>query len=306
MTTDPKAIWARLAVGANLDGLEIERVEGRCHVRQLQTQPARSTRVRGLPEGVELLEGVIELKNVSIKDVYFDECRLRDLRLHDVTFENCVFSKCDLQGLRMWRTTFANCRLVDVDLRRSSLGAVDKSGLANTFRGVELVRVNMRENQFISAVMTDCQFRDCDLKTVNFDGTRFERCTFSGLLDEVQFYPHPFGEEHLPRNEMKDVSFADARFRFVEFRKLDMEHVVWPTAEDHIVVRNYRATLACMAKRLAALGTKLGTRAANSLMFKLKWAGDHQKTGVLTPTSFPQEGEWEAVLQALAECAPRN
>jgi uncharacterized protein YjbI with pentapeptide repeats len=281
-------VWERLAAGGDLDGLGLPKLDGRWHVQGMQA-PAD-----------------VELKRVVFKGVHFDRCTIRELRLHEATIEDCAFTACNLQALGIWRTTFQNTRLCDVDLRRSGLGAVDDTGGHNTFRDVELVRVDFRESGITAAEMTDCRFVDCNLRRVNFGGTRFARCTFSGLLDEVQFYAQEFGYEHLPRNEMKHVSFADARFRYAEFRKLDMDDVVWPTAADHIIVQNYRATLACMAKRLDALGTTPGSLASKRMKFLLRWAGDHQKTGVLPKESFPRPGEWELIRQALAECARPN
>jgi uncharacterized protein YjbI with pentapeptide repeats len=281
-------VWERIAAGGDLDGLGLSKLDGRWHVEGMRA-PADA-----------------DLKHVVFKAIHFDRCTIRELRLHDARMDNCVFTACDLQQLRLWRTTFEQTRLCDVDLRRSAFGAVDDSGGHNTFRGVEFVRADLREIAMSAAEMTDCRFVDCNLHRVDFGGTRFERCTFSGLLDEVQFYAQEFGYEHLPRNEMKDISFADARFRYVEFRKLDMEDVVWPTAPDHVIVQNYRATLACMAKRLDALGTKPGSLASKRMTFLLRWAGDHQRVGVLPKESFPRPGEWELILQALAQCAHPN
>ena len=281
-------VWERLAAGGDLDGLGLSKLDGRWHVQGLRA-PAD-----------------VQIKRAVFKGIHFDRCTIRELRLPDATIEDCVFANCNLEQLLLWRTTFQRTRLCDVDLRRSSLGAVDDSGGHNTFRDVEFIRVDLRENGMAAAQMTDCRFADCNLRRVNFGGTRFERCTFSGLLDEVQFYAQEFGYEHLPRNEMKDVSFADARFRYVEFRKLDMDNVVWPTAADHIIVQNYRATITCMAKRLEALGTTPGSLASKKMKFLLRWAGDHQRTGILEKDSFSRPGEWELILQALAECARPN
>ena len=281
-------VWERLAAGGGLDGLGLPKLDGRWHVQGM------------------LAPANVELKRVVFKGIHFDRCTIRELRLHDATVEDCVFTGCNLQELGIWRTTFQHTRLCDVDLRRSGLGAADDSGGHNTFRDVELVRVDFRETAITAAEMTGCRFVDCNLYRVRFGGTRFERCTFSGLLDEVQFGAQAIGREHLPRNEMKDISFADARFRYVEFRKLDMDNVIWPTAPDHIIVQNYRATLASMAKRLEALGTNPGSLASKRLKFLLRWAGDHQRIGVLPKESYPRPGEWELILQALAECARPN
>lgn len=281
-------VWERLAAGGDLDGLGLPKLDGRWHVQGMRA-PADA-----------------EIKRAVFKGIHFDRCILRELRLADATIEDCVFTACNLEQLHLWHTTVQRTRLCDVDLRRSSLGAVDDSGGHNTFRDVEFLRVNLRDNGVTAAEMTDCRFVDCDLYRVRFGGTRFERCTFSGLVDEVQFGAQAIGREHLPRNEMKDVSFADARFRYVEFRKLDMDNAVWPTAEDHIIVQNYRATITCMAKRLEALGTTPGSLASKKMKFLLRWAGDHQRTGTLEKDSFSRPGEWELILQALADCARPN
>jgi hypothetical protein len=42
---------------------------------------------------------------------------------------------------------------------------------------------------------------------------------------------------------MRDVDLHRARLRFVEFCKLDMTSVQWPTDDDHVVVGNYPGVL---------------------------------------------------------------
>jgi uncharacterized protein YjbI with pentapeptide repeats len=70
-------------------------------------------------------------------------------------------------------------------------------------------------------------FAETNLAKVDFQGTSFKDCLFTGLLDQVLFYRTAFRGERFPPNEMKGVDFRGARFRHVEFRNLDMNDVKW-------------------------------------------------------------------------------
>jgi hypothetical protein len=201
------------------------------------------------------------------------------------------------------RHTFTNTIFGGADLRSSSLGGRSEAGRENTFRSVDFTRTDLRGAAFGTGDMTGCAFCDAKLKRVNFGGARFKDCTFSDLLDEVIFNRLDFLYKDALPNEMKNVSFADARFRFVEFRKLDMADVVWPTASGHLVVDDYRATLECAIARLTAVGSEVAKRAAGLLAHYLKWAGDQQMTSVITAQELSEPGQWDLVLKALAECS---
>jgi len=300
-----KDVLTRLATSGDLEGLGIPKLDGRWDLRGLQVPERTSVELKGLPPGIVMQQGFLRLKNAVWKDIHFTDCQLEEIRFFDLTVENCVFSKCKCKGWRFWGSSFTDTRFQDVDFRHAALGGLAQDGRRNSFRNVELVRTDLRGAAFISADIIGCQFLEANLRQVDFGGTRFEDCTFSGLLDETIFTQHGWGREDLPANEMKNVSFADARFRFVEFRKLDMDRVEWPRAADHVLVRNYRATLDCMIERLEARGTKAAAGVASHMAHARKWAGDNQMTGVICPSDFLQLGEWELALEVLAECAAR-
>ena len=303
MMTTAKEIWACLSTGGDLGSLGIPRLDGRWDLRGLKVLKPTSTEVTGLPPGIRMNRGVLQSTDAVWKNIHFSNCQLEEIRFHDLTVENCVFSNCKCSGWRVWGSSFRDTRFEDVDLRHAALGGLSQDGRRNLFSNVELVRTDLRGAAFISANIVGCRFLDANLKQVNFAGTCFEDCTFSGLLDETSFDPQRFGYQHLPANEMKNVSFANARFRCVDFRKLDMDRVEWPRASDHVLVRNYRATLDCMIERLTARGDTAATRVASRMEHARKWAGDRQQTGVFCPDDFFEPGHWELALEVLAECS---
>lgn len=79
---------------------------------------------------------------------------------------------------------------------------------------------------------------------------------------------------------MEDVDFGDATLRFVEFRRLDLDRVTFPSSPDHLVVRAYRRTLDCALREVDRSDNAVGRRARALLEHRRKWSGPHQETGV--------------------------
>ena len=80
---------------------------------------------------------------------------------------------------------------------------------------------------------------------------------------------------------MKGADFRRARFRYVEFRNLDMLDVRWPEDEEHVVLDDYPAAL---DRVLAVLQTRSDVRSgelAAVLECYRKWVGSKQRQGVI-------------------------
>ena len=170
----------------------------------------------------------------------------------------------------------------------------------NSYHSVDFTKADLRQTVYVSADMIDCVFAETNLAKVDFQGTIFKNCIFSGLLNEVMFYRSAFRGERFPPNEMKGVDFRGAVFRHVEFRNLDMNDVEWPKSDQHIVLDHYKA---CLEKMLKALSDRpdVGSKKLQAILkTKLKWAGPNQRVGVLSKPDLLEHGSPEAITWLLS------
>jgi uncharacterized protein YjbI with pentapeptide repeats len=189
----------------------------------------------------------------------------------------------------MWGTTISETSFFSADLQEAVLGGV-KDGVRNSFQHVDFSHADLRGTTHVSSDMVDCNFEQTRLRKVDFQGTVFVRCTFSGELEEVLFYRTAFRGEHLPPNEMAEVDFRKAKFRFVEFRGLDMLSVIWPEDDDHIVLDDYKDKLDRAIDRLKGRLDLPSKELDAILSMKRKWAGPNQRQGVISKADLIEAG----------------
>ena len=292
--------WARLVSGRPLDS--VARVGGRVDLRGLvvpQPRVTRTLRVGGT--NVAELAHVVVMSRVHWKGMDFSGARLPSLRFEGCTIEDCVFDDCRCDDWRMWATKVSNCSFKSAHLKGAALGGVALDGARNRFESVNFSRADLRDTCYQSADFVECSFRNAKLTKVDFQGSVFTRCVFEGLLDQVLFYRHAFQGEEFPPNEMRDVDFRRATFRHVEFRALDMENVLWPESPDHILIEDYRSVLTQMLARLRNDADLHSGYVRTLLAFKLRWAGPHQVTGVVSALDLATPEEWQRFLELYRE-----
>lgn len=295
-------VWERLITGEPLQGQPT--VGGKIDLRGLRApEPSFVRQLNVHNGGIKAFEGFVELRGVHWKGIDFSNCRLDSLRFFDCTIEDCSFEGGRCQDWRMWRTKVLNTSFRKSDLRKSALGGASPTETTrNSFRSVDFTNADLRQTAYISADMIDCLFAGTNLSKVDFQGTIFKDCVFSGLLNEVLFYQNAFRGERFPPNEMKGVDFRKATFRHVEFRNLDMNDVKWPESNEHIVLSNYKA---CLNKMVDALSNRADVQAMRIqaiLKTKLKWAGPHQREGVLSKPDLLDQASPDVLSQLLSLC----
>lgn len=233
---------------------------------------------------VSRLSGVVELRGIVLKDLDFSGARLPSLRLFDCVLDNCVFRQAVCEGWRMWRTTLRRCSFEEANLRGSALGTLSEGERwrdRNRFETVSFDRADLRDTVWHPAEVRECSFRETRLEKVEFSGTVFRRCVFSGPLDEVVFARHGFRCERFPPNEMQDVDFSGVSFRWVEFRHLDLATVRFPERPDHLVVDDYPARLDRLL-RMVEGRSDLPSRQLHARFARArKYAGAAQRRGVV-------------------------
>jgi uncharacterized protein YjbI with pentapeptide repeats len=187
-----------------------------------------------------------------------------------------------MDDLRVWRTDLANVSFRSADLRGAVLGGTgENDSRRNIFHDVDFTEADMRGTIYGAAEFVRCAFNHARLKRVDFQSSTFTDCSFEGELREVMFWDRGFKGELFPPNEMKRVDFTRAKLRWSGFHRLDLEEVLLPTDEDHIVVENFPEIL----DRLLAFFSARPDVASSALVaifeHDKEWLGPKQKVGVL-------------------------
>lgn len=288
-------VWARLLSGDSLKSLGLPTVNNRVDLRGLAaTSPSIFREYLSSALQITKLEDLIAVRGISWKDLDFSKAQLQSLRLFDCTIENCCFDGADCQDWRMWGMQITDTSFRSANLRRATLGAVDDEK-RNIYVHVDFTKADLRQTSNKSAQYNTCTFINTKLKKVDFQGSVFRDCKFSGLLEEVLFYDHAFRGETLPCNEMNGVDFRHAQLHHVEFRRLDMTNVMWPEDDEHIIVSDYVGSLDRALAALAGRTDASARRLSAFLEMKRKWAGPHQKVGVISKYDLTYSGGNEAV-----------
>jgi len=288
-----RKIWERLITGNRLDGIELQLINGRVDLTAFKVPDPLVTREYNTEKAnVKQFGNLIHIHDVHWDGIDFSDSRLNSLRFHGCRIQNCSFDNAECQDWRIWRTHISNCSFRSTDLRRSSLGGVE-GGERNLFQNIDFTKADLRQTAHESADFVECRFSDTNLAKVDFWGTIFLNCVFEGRLDEVIFHRQAFRGEKYPPNEMKGVDFRRARFRFVEFRGLDMTDVRWPEDDDAIVLENYSETLKQVLRTLKTRSDTPSMKLAAIIESDLKWAGPGQKQGLISKRDLNEVGgEW--------------
>jgi uncharacterized protein YjbI with pentapeptide repeats len=294
--------------GNRLDDLRLTEHGGRVDLRGIAAPaPERLKTFEKKGWVVAELGGLLKFEGVKLTDLDFSGGRLESVRFFNSTVNNCRFDAAQCQDWRLWAVDVTDTSFVGADLRKAVLGAWYE-GRGNLYRRVNFSSANLRSIVCPAATFVDCDLGDAQLTKVDFQSSSFIRCRFAGLLREVTFYDHGFKTGKPDPNLMEDVDFSEAELRMVEFRRLDLDRVKFPTSTDHLTVHHYRCVLERAVRELHTDANWKGLCAVMELM--LKWAGPRQEQGVFNRRDFVEmadEGEAEFAVSLLrrleAECA---
>jgi uncharacterized protein YjbI with pentapeptide repeats len=276
-------IWERLIHGKLLGEADVPKVGGRFDLRNLHVADPHAVKTVRTPIAeVTVLGGITSIEGAGWQSIDFSYSQMPGLRLSDCQIRDCVFDRCRMDDLRIWSTDFADVSFRSADLRGAVLGGTSENdGRRNSFRDVDFTAADMRGTIYGAAEFVRCKFNRAKLDKVDFQSSTFTDCSFEGELRGVLFYRRGFKGELFPPNEMKRVDFRRAKLRWSEFRGLDLDDVLFPADEDHLIVENYPGTLDRLLTYFRGR-SDLGSRSLVRI-FELdkKWLGSHQKVGVL-------------------------
>jgi uncharacterized protein YjbI with pentapeptide repeats len=304
--TKAAQVWARLVRGGTLQDLGLSTVGGRIDLRGLNV-PEPSVVRQFVTAGAELSElgGLTVIRGGRWQDIDFTKANLNDLRFFDSQIENCVFERARCKDWRLWGSSVVGTTFRAADLRESALGGVEM-GKRNSYRGVDFTKADLRGTAHFSADMIDCVFSDTKLANVDFAGTVFVDCRFEGDLSDVLFYARAFRGEAYPRNEMRGVDLRRARLHFVGFRGLDMNTVLWPEGDEHILLDDYPAALDRLITVLKARQDAPSRGLAGLLADARKWVGPNQQKGLISKADLREAGGEAMVNDFLNLCGNRG
>jgi uncharacterized protein YjbI with pentapeptide repeats len=255
---------------------------------------------------VEELSGSLTIRGASLSGLDFSGAQLESLRMFNSAMSDCVFDAARCQDWRLWGCQIRDSRFTGADLRRSALGPWH-DGRGNVYERVDFSRADLRGISCPAATFVGCDFSNARLEKIDFQSTSFIRTKFAGDLSEVIFWDHGFRTGKPDPNPMQDVDFTKARFRGVEFRRLNLDSVRFPEAEGHLVVHNYRCVIERALDRLRADASMAGRLLRATLELRAKWIGPRQDVGVFALADFDEPGEAEfaaALLRRLdRECS---
>lgn len=177
----------------------------------------------------------------------FSGAQFRGFEFRGALVEDSIFDKADCRDIYVASSSFARCSFRSVNFTDGFLGLGWNKPTSHfesvDFAGSRFVHVNSHNASYRA-----CRFLDVLIRKSEFS-SHFRDCTFSGRLDDVEFYGLDVRAQGRPRNEMADVSFRGASLRWVGFKKIDLAHVTLP-AEDHIVFHHAPCVLPTAIDRL--------------------------------------------------------
>ena len=295
--------WARLLAGRPLDGLGLSMKNGRFDLSGWTTRTFGGDERPGTSRANgDVLRPIVDIKGVTWRCIDFSASDLPHLRFMDCRLEDCIFDRSVCHDWRIWTSTFERCSLRGTDLRGSSLGAVEGSA-RNLYSNTDFRDADVRSTSFIAAAFTSCRFDNAKLKRVDFESSTFADCSFAGGLDEVVFNRHGFEGEHFPPNEMLRIDMRLAKLRHVEFRNLDLDHVLLPDDDEHLVINRFPEVLEEIISRLRS-GRDLESQGlADYFSVFRRWAG---RRGVINKRAVLQISSPQALADVLAVIGGRG
>lgn len=235
-----RQVRERLISGEPLEGLGLDRVDGRWDLRRMKL----SGEPPFIVDGKVLSYARTHIKGVTIESVDLRGAHWEALRLSDVVLSNSLFDRAKLAGLHADRTTVADCSFKGTSLQNSlmtSYSSYFRPISKTSWTRVDFSYADLRDSIHSNEIYADCDFSRAKLDGVEFDGSRHVRSLFSGKMEEVNFRQVPQsqpGFSFLRRhvfNEMVEVDFSNATLVLCGFNELGLENVKLPDEKTHVI-----------------------------------------------------------------------
>lgn len=275
-----REVLVRLTKGKPIAGLPLDQHEGRVDLRGLPAPLPTRKRPHVTPRWfIHELGDFVEIKRGRLENLDLSGSRLDGWRFFESEIVNCRFDNARCQDWRLWATNVTDTSFVSANLRQAVLGPWYK-GRGNLYHRCVFSHADLYGIVSTAATFMDCDFLDVRLEKVEFDGTGFVRCRFSGRLREVMFYARSLLTEKPDPNPMEDIDFTQAELSMVDFRGLNLDHVRFPKGDNYVLIRHYHCVLE-QAIQVLSRNQSARDRAWRSILEdRLKWIGPHQAVGL--------------------------
>jgi uncharacterized protein YjbI with pentapeptide repeats len=265
-----------LGKGESLGRLGLAKVDGRWDLRGFR-DPAGDPRdvsvpVPGTDRSVQIPVRRPELAIAGTpQPLDLSGASLRGFTFRSAAVEDSVLDGADLRDAYFgWSARFARC-----SFRKCNLSDAYPGEMTFKSQPVQFIDVDFSGSRFNRTMAGNAEFRRCLFRDVRMFRAEFHGlmtgCTFSGMLDDVQFGS---GSPDRPRRwageDMKGCDFSEATLRQVGFKKIDLARLI-PPARDHVILRH----ASCSIPKLIAIleGSDIPSRrgVAGSLGYDRDW-----------------------------------
>lgn len=169
--------------------------------------------------------GKIDFRGISIehnmisrliaKNIDFSHSNFKHSRFYNSVFENCYFNSADFTDSSTHGGNQTDCTFENSKFNLASIGHDNTKYIRVLFRKCNFIRSGYVVPEFWS-----CQWIDCKLTGVNFEGSFFKDCNFEGKVSDVWFHGYYTGvldNVKGRKNEMENVSFENATISSLNF-----------------------------------------------------------------------------------------
>gem|GEM_PF-1421333 len=207
----------------------------------------KSTVIKTEKYNVEFKDSNVTIKKGRIEWVDFSNSNFSESIFKECEFINCQFTETSFKDTRFWACHFENCSFKRTTFNEASM-AIRVGKKLGSFLNCSFTEARFRKTNYGFPLFQDCVFQDCDLLQVDFNGSRFVRTRFIGLLDDVRF--RGIGLDIAPsvlpwlrinpselKNPMDKVDFSEAELLSVDFCEgIDLSGIIWPKDDSTFLI----------------------------------------------------------------------
>lgn len=175
------------------------------------------------------------VENMDFKEIRFFNTDFRECRIMNSNFSNCLFEQLNLVGAKFYPDSyFKACDFIKVDFSKSTM-----INHKSVFSKCKFKDCQIKSLDFDFTRFENCMFKNCTFEKINFSASNFQNCRISGILKDVTFNGI-YNSNQSNFKTLVEVDFSDAQFGdYVTFQDCDLSTVYPPrgTNFDEILYR---------------------------------------------------------------------
>lgn len=244
-------IFKHLQLTKSLDGLDLKKRLGKWDLTNISVpKPKIINEVDYNSFPTTISKEKFRFKDIELTDTDLSFSKLDYSIWENCTFNNVLFHSVSGKNVILIGCTFNNVIFENTNMMNSLLGG--QVGISSgNFNRVIFLKTNLRKTYYANPKFKDCEFIDCNLKEVDFNGSRFFNCTFEGELDSVFFHGYPeYLQEDISSdlknelyNPMENVNFSKAEMFGISFiNQIDLSSCIFPVSDNYLSIRYFPRT----------------------------------------------------------------